>query len=100
MLKIDVIETSDIKYENDDSELTNDAGISQNKEATEKLSTNCKEIQQNTTAKLENDSINNEIIRGYEFFFEKFSQIANKIIEIPFKNPSVELFQFSLFEKR
>ncbi|CAG8842032.1 28690_t:CDS:2, partial [Racocetra persica] len=37
---------------------------------------------------LNHNSINNEVIRGYVFFFEKFSQNANKIIEIPFKNAS------------
>ncbi|CAG8473346.1 38766_t:CDS:10 [Gigaspora margarita] len=86
--------------EDDDSDLPNDAGISENEEATEKIPTDFQENQQIPTAKLDYNSTNNEIIRGFVFFFEKFSQNANKIIEIPFKNPSVELFQFSLFEKR
>ncbi|CAG8442852.1 12656_t:CDS:10 [Acaulospora colombiana] len=43
---------------------------------------------------------NTEVVHGYVFFSEKFSQDASKIIEIPFENPSIELFQFSSFEMR
>lgn len=60
-------------YENDDSELPMMLLFSQNEKVTEKLSTNCQETPQNT---MENWK----------------TTIARKIIKIPFKNPSVELF--------
>ncbi|CAG8444245.1 12971_t:CDS:10 [Acaulospora morrowiae] len=41
-----------------------------------------------------------EVVRGYVFFSEKFTQNASKVVEIPFKNPSIEFFQFSLFNMR
>ncbi|RHZ48992.1 hypothetical protein Glove_535g7 [Diversispora epigaea] len=39
-----------------------------------------------------------EVVRAYIFFSENFTPNASMIIDVPLKNPSVELFQFSSFE--
>ncbi|CAG8532657.1 10245_t:CDS:2, partial [Racocetra fulgida] len=54
------------------------------------------DLHQDTT-----QALNREVVRGYVFFLEKFSKDANKVIEVPFTNPNIELFQFtSLADKQ
>ncbi|CAG8584575.1 25121_t:CDS:10, partial [Gigaspora margarita] len=54
-------------------------------------------LQQNTLiqSKINNSqALNGDIVRGYVFFLEKFNKNANKVIDIPFAYPTLELFQF------
>ncbi|KAG9305010.1 hypothetical protein G9A89_007413 [Geosiphon pyriformis] len=44
--------------------------------------------------------VDNYIAKGYIYFCENFTRDANKIVEIPLLNPSIEIFEFSMFDKR
>ncbi|CAG8744074.1 32109_t:CDS:2, partial [Racocetra persica] len=55
-------------------------------------------LRQDTTfqPKINNSQVlTRDIVRGYVFFLEKFSKNANKIIDVPFSYPTIELFQFA-----
>ncbi|RHZ74826.1 hypothetical protein Glove_219g14 [Diversispora epigaea] len=47
---------------------------------------------------VEKTEITEEVVRAHIFFSENFTPNASMIIDVPLKNPSVELFQFSSFE--
>ncbi|RIB16915.1 hypothetical protein C2G38_2188736 [Gigaspora rosea] len=57
------------------------------------------EVQDNSTLSAINSTqvLNRDIVRGYVYFLEKFNKDANKLIEVPFTNPTIELFQFTSF---
>ncbi|CAG8829875.1 2317_t:CDS:1, partial [Racocetra persica] len=81
---------SEMRTNNETTKSSSIDNIAKNKEAIET------ELHQDTT-----QALSREVVRGYVYFLEKFSKDANKVIEVPFTNPNIELFQFtSLADKQ